>query len=272
MLAQPPPGAVQVTPVATPASPVATPSLPSLADPDAKIPFSLAPHGPVKRVTRRTPGGTAIPYYTFISKGKRTYTVEIPVSMVKEDRSKDEWITLFACYGKDSQAQADARATGSAGFDPYFGWAAQRALVQMNAVSITHQRLNRVVQKANQWAIIHRQAKTNNDQLEAQAAWSRIALAKLDMAKLLRQLASEKLRLANTYKENGSFEQARQQYLQLAGLDVSPYSREAIAKLRVIEGAQPSLREFTTATSVGSEWMQQSQLFQAAQKATATTP
>mgnify|MGYP002682351493 CR=1 FL=1 len=207
-----------------------------MADPDAKVPFSMAPHGAVKRINKRTASGGSIPYYTFISKGKRTYSVEIPVSMVKDARSKDEWVTLFACYGKDSQGQADVRATGNPAFDPYFSWAAQRAATQAQAVAVTHQKLNRVVGKADQWAVIHRQAKTNNDKLEAQAAWARIAVAKSDMSKLLKQLASEKLKLANIYKDNGSYEQARQQYLQIASLDVPPYSREAIAKLRVIEG------------------------------------
>lgn len=269
MSAQPPPGAVQITPVASPvpAAPTA-----NMADPDAKVPFSMAPHGPVKRINKRTASGGSIPYYTFISKGKRTYSVEIPVSMVKDARSKDEWVTLFACYGSDAQGQADVRATGNAGFDPYFTWAAQRAATQAQAVSLTHQRLNKVVAMANQWAVIHRQAKTNNDKLEAQAAWARIAVAKSDMSKLLKQLASEKLKLANIYKDNGSYEQARQQYLQIASLDVPPYSREAIAKLRVIEGAQPTPGQFTSASAVGAEWIQQSQLFQAAQKATTTSP
>ena len=43
----------------------------------------------VKRINKRTCKRREHPYYTFISKGKRTYSVEIPVSMVKDARSKD---------------------------------------------------------------------------------------------------------------------------------------------------------------------------------------
>lgn len=241
------------------------------------IPFSQAPHGPVKRFNSATPGGGHISYYRFTSRGDRTYLVEIPVSQVQKSRSKDEWITLFASYGRDPRAEATTRAlTGSAGgvafTDHYAIWMGARILDQGMKVTSVKQRISARAREMNLWAAIHQEARNDNDKLRAQAAWARISTDKRELRGLLNDLARYKLQLANLYKEASRFDQARDQYTQTAQLLIFPYSAEAISKLRVIEGQQPAIPPIPTAGLVGTAQMSLSDLYQAAVRADSSTP
>lgn len=248
-------------------------SAPKLADPQAPIPFDRAPHGPVKVINVRTPGGGTIPYYRFTTKGKRTYVVDLPVSMTKQARSKDEWITLFTCYGRDPAAEADVSAeTGSSFIDSYTVWSNLRIFDQAAIVQAIRGTIARQAIEMTFWSSIHREAKTNNDMIKAQAAWQHISNAKYDLKNSLRKLAREKLQLGKRYKEAGAFNLAEQQFTQTAQLSVWPYSAEAVAKMKVITGARPEPAAYSTAAQVGLEWVQLSDLYQAAARALSTNP
>ncbi|MCC6485137.1 MAG: hypothetical protein IT209_09860 [Armatimonadetes bacterium] len=241
------------------------------------IPFAQAPHGPVKRYAVTSPGGGKIEYYRFTSKTDRTYIVDMPASQVKGERSKDEWITLFASYGRDPRAEATTRAlTGGAGAtafsDHYNIWMAKRIADQILKVTFVKRRISTRANEMNLWSAIHQEARDDDDKLRAQAAWARISTDKRELRGFLREIAGYKLQLGHLYKEAGAFEQAREQYRQTAQLQIFPYSAEAISKLRVIEGQQPSILQPLTAGIVGIERMSLSDLYQAAVRASSTTP
>jgi len=241
-------------------------------DPARKIPFSQAPRGPVQTVRRRA-GSHLVTYLLFTSRTDRVYRVELPAELAKEPRSKDDWITLFAAYGRDPVADADTRALqGLPLVDNYSLWATAHIATQSVKVATTRDKLTRLVARMNQWSAIHQEAKDNGDKDKARTAWNVIANAKYDIRNVLRQLAREKLELAKQYKEANQFQQARTQFQQTASLNVWPYSSEAVAKLRAIDGAQASAAAFSNATIVGTQRIGMSDLYQAAVKAAGTNP
>lgn len=243
-------------------------------DPSAPIPFAAAPHGAVKSFTRTTPGGTRIQYLRFNAYGDRTYAVEIPRSMVKAPRSKDDWMTLFSAYGRDPAAEADITFVTGQGYQDLFGvWITRQ--ISNKATQVAQLRSNIAVRVVlvMQWAVVHRDAKVNNDPIKAQSAWREIAIQKRDLLKMVPELAKSKLSLGKLYSQAGAYDQARLQYTQTAGLKIFPYSAEAIAKLRGLEGATPSAISFTTPAAIGQEWISSSDIYTAAQvAATATSP
>lgn len=241
-------------------------------DPAREITFAEAPKGPVKLVRKRS-GGNVIDYYQFTSTTDRTYRVEIPVALTRDNRPRDAWITLFSAYGNDPQAEADVKAArGLPLTDEYTTWMNARIVDQIAKVTGAKADLAPAVQKLNLWSAIHRDAKTSNDMAQARAAWNVIANSKYDIKIALRVLAKEKLELGHLYKEAEQYQQARTQYEQTAQLNVWPYSPEAIAKLRVIEGATAVPALVSNPNIEGPRWMSQSDLYQAAQEALRTTP
>lgn len=253
--------------------PTAAPTITSSPiDPARLLTFANAPHGPVKLVNKRTPNGKSIQYYRFTSKGARTYIVEIPVSQTKTPRSSDDWITLFACYGRDPQGEADTRALlGVAPVQDHIVWSNLRIGEQAIKVAAIQQSLAKQTQQMALWAVIHQEAKDTDNKVKAQDAWARISTAKYDIKVSLGKLAKEKLNLGKRYKDAGQFEQANNQFRQTAELQIWPYSAEAVAKLRATEGAGPVPAAFSTAAAVGLERISLSDLYQAAQKALRTT-
>ncbi|MEJ5296457.1 MAG: hypothetical protein WHZ52_00295 [Armatimonadota bacterium] len=254
-------------PVAQPAAATDNP-----ADPARKISFAEAPRGPVT-VVRKRAGEHVVTYLRFTTTAGRPYIVEMPAEMAKDPRSRDDWITLFSAYGRDPIADADTRALqGLPLVDNYSVWMAARVAHQSLKVTTTRDRLSRLVQRMNQWSAVHQEARDNGDRIKARAAWRVIEGAKYDTKNALRELAREKLTLGKLFTEAGQFQQARTQYEQTIALNVWPYSAEAVAKLRAIEGATVATAAITNASIVGTQRMGMSDLYQAAVRATGTTP
>ncbi len=256
------------------AAPVAQPSAATdnPADPARKISFAEAPRGPVTVVRKRV-GEHVVTYLRFTTTAGRPYIVELPAEMAKDPRSRDDWITLFSAYGRDPIADADTRALqGFPLVDNYSVWMAARVAHQTLKVTAIRDRLTRLVQTMNQWSAVHQEARDNADRIKARAAWRVIENAKYDTKNVLRELAKEKLVLGKLFTEAGQFQQARTQYEQTISLNVWPYSAEAVAKLRAIEGATVATAAITNASVVGSQRMGMSELYQAAVRAAATTP
>lgn len=271
----PPPAPVapgsSTAPAVTPGNPLASPDTPR--GPKDPIPFSEAPTGDVKLIRRPAGDGTFREFYSFTSKSARTYMVEIPVELTRENRSVDDWVNLFAAYGRDPRAEANIGAVRGAGLiSDYDRWMASR--ISDQAAKITGPK-NIIAQRTgtiSRWSLVHRDAKTQNNRLKAQEAWSVIAAAKSDLKAALPRLAREKLELGHLYKEYGNYAQASQQYREVIALEIFPYSAEAVAKLRVIDGATVAPAEFPPTSQVALEWIGQSNLYQSAVRALLTTP
>lgn len=258
-------------PAVTPANPLAAPEAPR--GPKDPIPFSEAPTGEVKLIRRPVGDGTFKEFYSFTSKSARTYVVEIPVELTRDERSVDDWVNLFAAYGRDPRAEANVGAVRGAGLiSDYDRWMASR--ISDQAAKITGPK-NIIAQRTgtiSRWTLVHRDAKTQNNQLKAQEAWQIIAASKADLKAALPKLAREKLELGHLYKEYGLFAQASQQYREVIALELFPYSAEAVAKLRVIDGATVAPAEFPPTSQVALEWIGQSNLYQSAVRALLTSP
>lgn len=258
-------------PAVTPANPLATPETPR--GPKDPIPFSEAPKGELKLIRRPVGDGTFKEFYSFTSKSARTYVVEIPVELTRDEKSADDWVNLFAAYGRDPRAEANIGAVRGAGvISDYDRWMASR--ISDQAAKITGPK-NIIAQRTgtiSRWTMVHRDARTQNNQLKAQEAWQVIAASKADLKAALPRLAREKLELGHLYKEYGQYAQASQQYREVIALEIFPYSAEAVAKLRVIDGATVAPAEFPPTSQVALEWIGQSNLYQSAVRALLTSP
>ena len=272
MAQQPPPPAAQPGGGAAPMAQPSTQTPENPADPSRKISFAESPHGPVT-VLRKRAGDQVVTYLRFATTAGRPYIVEMPAEMAKEPRSRDDWITLFSAYGRDPIADADTRALqGLPLVDGYNVWMTGRVAHQSLKVTTIRDRISRLVRKMNQWSAVHQEARDNGDRIKARAAWRVIEAAKYDTKNALRELAREKLALGKLFTEAGQFQMASQQYVQTIGLNVWPYSAEAVAKLRAIEGATIPTAAITNASQVGTQRMGMSDLYQAAVRAAGTTP